>query len=277
MQFHGRVELRLAGLLDELHTLVGEVLASALDLLRELAIPLAVRLCHPCLPSALWPSVSRAVHATTCGGRPIVGPERLGVEPCHAGRQAVSRCTDRRRLVLATYLAEAARPLTVVICVAIFVAVFGLVSLASQVLQAGVRSPFVWLLTGVFVVPYAVKVAQIFRALRPPGPKSRGVRVERAGAERLYALVEEATANLCLPPPDGLWIAMSFDLDVVPVRGGYTLVIGLALLDAVSPKELSALVATAVARAFTGDRISARAYRATIRWVAMLTPGLGDP
>src|SRR6266542_80971 len=149
---------------------------------------------------------------------------------------------DRRRLVLATYLAEGARPLTVVICVAIFVAVFGLVSLASQVLQAGVRSPFVWLLTGVFVVPYAVKVAQIFRALRPPSLKSRGVRVERAGAERFYALV-----------------------------------IGLALLDAVSPRELRALVATAVARAFTGDRITARAYRTAIRWIAMLTPDLADP
>ncbi len=184
---------------------------------------------------------------------------------------------DRRRLVLATYLAEGARPLSVVICIAIFAAVFGLVSLASQVLEAGVRRPFVWLLTGVFVVPYAVKVAQIFRALRPPSLKSRGVRVERAGAERLYALVEEATGKLSVPPPDVLWIAMSFDLGVVPMRGGYALVIGLALLDAVSPRELRALVATAVARAFTGDRITARAYRTAIRWIAMLTPDLADP
>ncbi len=184
---------------------------------------------------------------------------------------------DRRRLVLATYLAEAARLLTVVVCVAIFATVFGLVSLASQVLQAGVRSAFVWLLIGVFVVPYAVKVAQIFRALRPPSLKSRGMRVERATAERLYALVEEVTGKLGMPPPNVLWIAMSFDLSVVPVRRGYVLVIGLALLDVVSPTELRALVATAVARAFRGDKITARAYRTAIRWIAMLTPGLADP
>jgi len=180
---------------------------------------------------------------------------------------------DRRRLVLATYLAEAARPLTIVACVAIFAAVFGLVSLASQVLQAGVRSSFVWLLSGVFVVPYAVKVAQIYRALRPPGLKSRGVRIERAGAERLHALVEQTTVKLGVPPPNVLWIAMSFDLGVVPTRDGYALVIGLALLDAVSPGELRALVATALARSFTGDKLAARAYRATMRWVVTLTPG----
>src|SRR5688572_21081880 len=44
VQLDGRVELRLTGLFDELHALCGLVLASAVDLLGELAIALAVLL-----------------------------------------------------------------------------------------------------------------------------------------------------------------------------------------------------------------------------------------
>src|SRR5437867_4626078 len=50
MQLHGRVELRRAGLFDELDALIGRVLAAPGDLLRELFVALAVLLLwHVCL------------------------------------------------------------------------------------------------------------------------------------------------------------------------------------------------------------------------------------
>lgn len=184
---------------------------------------------------------------------------------------------DRRRLAISTYLAEAARPLTIVACIALLAAVVGLTLVASSQLHPGVRSLFVGLLSGVFVIPYSVKVVQIFWALRRPGLKSQGVRLERVGAERLYALVDQTTVAAGLRAPDAIWMAMSFDLGVVPARDGYAFVVGLALLDAVTPEELKALVATAVARSFTGDKLTARAYRCAMRWAEVLAPGASRP
>src|SRR5207247_6400606 len=50
VQLDGRVELRLAGLSNELHTLVRRVLVAALDLLRELVVALSVLLGWNVLP-----------------------------------------------------------------------------------------------------------------------------------------------------------------------------------------------------------------------------------
>src|SRR5712691_103649 len=97
VQLDRRIELRLAGLLDELHALFGRVFAKAVDLLRELVVTLAVLFLWHVRPlSATRPAVSRAVHAT----RRWTLIVSLGADlDSHAARRALDhlhRSLDRR-------------------------------------------------------------------------------------------------------------------------------------------------------------------------------------
>jgi hypothetical protein len=187
------------------------------------------------------------------------------------------RRMDRRRLAIATYVAESGRPLTLIIGVAMFLAVVGLALLAATQLPTGVRTSFVAALSGTFIVPFSYKVFQIYRAMRQPDFKAHSVGVDRAVGGRLYALVEETARALGVRAPSGIRMTMTFEYTVVARRDGYELVLGIGLLDALSPTELRALLATVIARHFTGDRLTARAFRCAARWATVLSSGVGSP
>ena len=150
----------------------------------------------------------------------------------------------------------------------------GLALLAATQLPTGVRTSFVAVLSGTFIVPFSYKVFQIYRAMRRPDLRAHSVRVDREVAGRLYALVEETARALGARPPSTISIAMSFESTVVPGRDGYDLVLGIGLLETLSPSHLRALLATVVARWFTGDRLTARAFQCAARWSAVLTWGI---
>ena len=70
-----------------------------------------------------------------------------------------------RWLGLTTLLSRLGTPLTVLASVLIFGAVAGIILLTAGLLVPVVRTSFVALLSIVFALPYAVKVAQVVRAL----------------------------------------------------------------------------------------------------------------
>jgi len=184
------------------------------------------------------------------------------------------RRMDRRRLAITTAVAENGRPLTLIAGVAMFFAVMGLALLAATQLPTGVQTSFVAALSGTFIVPFSYKVFQIYRAMRRPDLAGHSVRADREVAGRLYTLVEETARALGVRGPSAIWMTMAFDCTLMPRRDGYDLVLGIGLLDALSPTELRALLATVIARWFTGDRLTARAFRCATRWALVLTSGI---
>ena len=182
-----------------------------------------------------------------------------------------------RWLGLTTFLSHFGTPLTVLASVLVFGAVAGLILLTAGLLVPAVRTSFVALLSTVFAVPYAVKVAQVVRALRRPNARARGLKLERASAPRLYELIDETARRLGVRPPGGIWLTMGLDAKTIASGGEPDLLLGLPLLDAVSPDELRAIVAVVLARPFTGDGRTAAAYRAGMRWGEVLIPAVQTP
>ena len=166
-----------------------------------------------------------------------------------------------RWLGLTTFLSRLGTPLTVLASVLIFGAVAGIILLTAGLLAPAVRTSFVALLSIVFAVPYAVKVAQVVRALGRPSVRARGLKLERASAPRLYELIDETARRLGLRPPGGIWLTMGSDAKTITSGAEPDLLLGLPLLDAVSADELRAIVAVILARPFTGNGRTSAAYR----------------
>src|SRR6266481_534627 len=158
-----------------------------------------------------------------------------------------------------------------------FAAVAGIILLAAGLVVPAVRTSFVALLSIVFAVPYAVKVAQIVRALGRPDTRARGLKLERASAARLYELIDQTATRLGVRPPGGIWLTMGFDAKAIASGAEPDLLLGLPLLDAISADEFRAVVAVILARPFTGDRGTAAAYRAGMRWAEVLVPAVQTP
>ena len=182
-----------------------------------------------------------------------------------------------RWLGLTTFLSRLGTPLTVLASVLIFGAVAGIILLTAGLLAPAVRTSFVALLSIVFAVPYAVKVAQVVRALGRPSVRARGLTLERASAPRLYELIDETARRLGLRPPGGIWLTMGSDAKTITSGAEPDLLLGLPLLDAVSADELRAIVAVILARPFTGNGRTSAAYRAAMRWGEVLIPTLQAP
>ncbi|OLE02618.1 MAG: hypothetical protein AUI36_43245 [Cyanobacteria bacterium 13_1_40CM_2_61_4] len=126
-------------------------------------------------------------------------------------------------------------------------------------------------------MPYAVKVAQVIRALGRPNARARGLRLEREAGPRLYELVEETAHEVGLRSPRAIWLTMTFESRVVAAGREHDLLLGLPLLDAVSAEELRMLVAVALLRSFGGDRRTSAAYGAAMRWAEVLVPAVERP
>jgi len=196
----------------------------------------------------------------------------------HARPEGVTPWGVRHRwLGLTTLLSRLGTPLTVLASVLIFSAVAGIILMTAGLLVPVVRTSFVALLSIVFALPYAVKVAQIVRALGRPNARARGLKLERASAPRLYELIDETATRLGARPPGAIWLTMGFDAKTIASRADPDLLLGLPLLDAVSADELRATVAVILARPFTGDGRTAAAYRAGMRWGEVLIPAIQTP
>jgi hypothetical protein len=149
--------------------------------------------------------------------------------------------------------------------------------LTAGLLVAPVRTSFVMLLSIVFALPYAVKVAQVIRALGRPNLRPRALRLEREAGPRLYDLVDETAHQVGLRSPRAIWLTMTFESRVVAAGREHDLFLGLPLLDAVGVEDLRTLVAVALLRSFGGDRVTGAAYGAAMRWAEVLVPAIERP
>jgi hypothetical protein len=129
------------------------------------------------------------------------------------------------------------------------------------------------------LLPAAV-AALVLLTLRPHGHDfaKPGPRLLRGEQPELFKLLDEATDAVRLPAFDEVYVDVSPHVSVVQRTGAFgqhdsfALVLGSALLQALSPGELSALVASEAAQMQMGDRFETFVERTRVR----LRRGLGE-
>ena len=179
----------------------------------------------------------------------------------------------RRRLGLAIWISELARPLVILFAVASFLALVAVAFLASAQVSAGNANALVVLLVGVSALPYALFLVEVLRNLQRSPLDRRAARIDRGLDDGLRAMVGQVAELVGVQAPHGVWVSSGFEMSCVPARKGYDLVIGLALLDILDVTELRASVALLLARSFTGDELTARAFRSIHQWFDVVTAG----
>lgn len=138
----------------------------------------------------------------------------------------------------------------------------------SEFLHPLYAEPFLrWLLLGAVYaswIPMAgLYLAGVLRALVLPLPQPEGTRVSEAEAPRLFRVLKDMARSLNVPPPDEVLLSPEHVLYVsrLPqgragiLRAGHvTLVLGLPLLEELSPQQLRALLAHELAHLATHGR-----------------------
>jgi len=198
-----------------------------------------------------------------------VGTPIVARGPVRYPQSAVSR----RRLALATRVTELARPLVILFAVFLFLVVIGLAFLTSTQFSAGNANALVVLLIGVFALPYAFFVVRIVGRLRTSQLAQRAARIDRRTSDSLYTMAEEVARLVGVEAPRSVWVSSGFELSCVFDRKAYDLVVGLAVLDVLDLAELRASVALLLARSYTGDQLTARAFRSIRRWFDVVLSG----
>lgn len=175
---------------------------------------------------------------------------------------------NRRRLAIATTVAEWGVPLSLAMLVVLFAVITGPILWITVQLPVsqGARVAFGANFLILFVSQYGRFAVQTARALRRPRLQDSAFRVERGAAAALYRVVDEVARDLGVRPPRSIWLAAGFECAVRADGRAYDLVLGVPLLDLLNVDELRAAVATDTARSFGGDPITARAYRALLFW-----------
>jgi hypothetical protein len=175
----------------------------------------------------------------------------------------------RRRVLVVAALVAQIELVIAVIVMAIVLLVVSLLSAASLQLPPGLRSGFVGSLGALFAVPFAGFAFQIARALRRPRPA--GLRADRQTCRDLLAAIDDVARLAGARAPAHVLIGAGFETVVIADGPrGYTLLIGLPVLDVLNADELRTRLSIALWRSFGGDPVSARAHRMAGRLASVL-------
>src|SRR5712691_6316402 len=136
---------------------------------------------------------------------------------------------SRRRFLLAIGVTEAARALVLAFAAIIFLAVVGLAFLTSTQVSEGRAHALVVVLVGVFALPYAAFIIQLFGGLRRAPFAQRAARIDRRAGESLYRTVDEIAASVGTSPPRSIWVSSGFELSCAASGKRYDVVFGLTL------------------------------------------------
>src|SRR4051812_25110914 len=173
----------------------------------------------------------------------------------------------RRRLAIATVLAESAAVLSVGIALVLGLLLTGAILFIGVLLPTslGTKVSFLTLVFVLWMPTYVLGLAGAVRGLRRRPQRDRAYPLVRDDAPALHALVDEVARAVHVTPPRALRLTTAFDLALSLSRGGYELLVGVPLMDVLDADELRARVAMALTRAFGGDPLEARAVRAMTR------------
>jgi hypothetical protein len=185
----------------------------------------------------------------------------------------------RRRVLIVAALVAQIELVVAAVAMTIVALVVTVIGVASLQLPLAVRSLFVGSLGAIFIGPFAVFVFQLVRALRRPRPS--GFRADPRTCRDLLAAISETTRLVGTRTPDGVFITAGFETVVIADGPrGYSLVIGLPVLDVLDDAETRTRISVSLWRAFGGDPVTARAYRMGARLASILeaaSPTGGTP